>query len=350
MNIRGKGFAFFIITFYILLTIIRPSLATAKETPYYTIQLANTKSFNEAKSIFEKVKHLKDSRIDKVKTRYKVRVGLFKTRKEAQEFLKNHPEIKKISPTAYITLNYYNPKRTILKGYSKKKDIAKEAAKINTENKTKKEVPPVKIKTPAKQNTISINNTTLQKNHRESNYIEIRIKKELFKTAGLLVIGLILGLILFLIRKKLTKKEKELPEDNKKPKENTPSIIFHKLRDSYYSFLKRLPLKTSHKIVEYHYRKSGDFRSLILLKLQEQDFNFILKETPSYLLKNPDDILVWKIYIEVLGQLGIYDEAANACEKLAEILKKNARPEAAENYTKKAQEYRQKALKLAENL
>lgn len=330
---------------FLILLSFKPSIA--KETPYYTIQLANTKNFNEAKTIFEKIKHLKNSRIDKVKKRYKVRVGLFKTKKEAEIFLKNHPEIKKISPTAYITLNYYNPKRTILKGNSNKREKTKITS---TENETKKKILSSNIKPSIKQNISVINNATSKKTYEKNSYIEIRIKKELFKVAGVVLAGFIFTFILLLIGKRMIKKKKELSKDGKKTTKDISNTILHRLKEIYYSFLKFLPLKTSHKIIEYHYRKAGDFRSLILLKLQEQDFNFILRETPSYLLKNPDDILVWKIYIEVLGQLGIYDEAANACEKLAEILKKNARPEAAENYIKKAQKYRQKAPKLAENL
>ncbi|WP_022847197.1 MULTISPECIES: SPOR domain-containing protein [unclassified Desulfurobacterium] len=308
----------------------------AKETPVYTIQLVNTKDKREAEIVFKKIEKLEYSRIDKVKTRYKVRVGFFKTKQEARNYLKKHPEIKKISPTAYITLNYYDPERTIEKGF----------------------FPPEKKREQPNINKPEISNKKQQYNQRSSVSREgnsVKVKKELkptksvrkeiinssmFKKYLLYVVMAVSGISAAAVAVMLLRKYNV---------EETLCCIGDKFQNVYVNALKCIPLKTSKKILEYHYRKIGDFRSLILMKLQDQDFNFILRETPRYLLKHPDDILVWKIYIEVLSQLGIFSEAATACEKLAEILRKNARPEAAENYLKKAEEFRKKTSKLLEN-
>ncbi|WP_457570314.1 SPOR domain-containing protein [Desulfurobacterium sp.] len=325
---------FLILTFSIIFSINFLNKAFAKETPVYTIQLTNTKSKKEAERIFNKIQNLEYSRIDKVKTRYKVRVGLFKTKQEAKNYLKKHPEIKKISPSAYITLNYYNPERTIKKGYFPSKKKKPEGNQTNKKEQPKQKTIPSKEK-----NTLGNEKTTTFK-QTEKKGLTINLNNPIFRKYLLWIIMAISGTVAAIIAVVLVRKFNV---------EETLCCITDKFQNAYINALKCIPLKTSKKILEYHYRKIGDFRSLILMKLQDQDFNFILRETPKYLLKHPEDILVWKIYIEVLAQLGIYSEAATACEKLAEILRKNARPEAAENYLKKAEEYRKKAAKPIEN-
>ncbi|WP_457567906.1 SPOR domain-containing protein [Desulfurobacterium sp.] len=330
---------FLIITLSILFSFNFPAGANAKETPVYTIQLANTHSKSEAEKIFSQIRNLEYSRIDKVKKRYKVRIGLFKTRKEAQKYLKNHPEIKKVSPTAYITLNYYDPKRTIEKGFfpSTKKIPDKTKTKIQTTtsagtsaNKTGKRRETGQSPTGKPEKA---KKSSFPQSHLKINYPAV--KKYAFW------IAMIAGGILAAVGSVVLVRKLNIEEGL--------CCMGDRIQNAYVNALKCIPLKTSKKILEYHYKKIGDFRSLILMKLQDQDFTFILRETPKYLLKHPDDILVWKIYIEVLAQLGIYSEAATACEKLAEILRKNSRPEAAENYLKKAEEYRNRAAKPIEN-
>ncbi|OMH40656.1 SPOR domain-containing protein [Desulfurobacterium indicum] len=335
---------FLIVTFSIILSVNFLNKAFAKETPVYTIQLTNTKSKKEAERIFNKIRNLEYSRIDKVKTRYKVRVGLFKTKQEARNYLKNHPEIKKISPSAYITLNYYSPERTIKKGHfpseikkaeikqTKQEKPLKQKTTPSTEKNTSESEKSMTIKKPQKAGRKVPQNTITTKT--------INLNNPTLRRYLLWIIMAISGTVAAITAVVLVRKFNV---------EETLCCITDKFQNVYINALKCIPLRTSKKILEYHYKKVGDFRSLILMKLQDQDFNFILRETPKYLLKHPEDILVWKIYIEVLAQLGIYSEAATACEKLAEILRKNARPEAAENYLKKAEEYRKKVAKPIEN-
>ncbi|WP_456395592.1 SPOR domain-containing protein [Desulfurobacterium sp.] len=323
---------FLILTFSAILSINFFNKVFAKETPVYTIQLTNTKSKKEAERIFNKIQNLEYSRIDKVGTRYKVRVGLFKTRQEAKNYLNKHPEIKKISPSAYITLNYYDPKRTIKKGY-----FPSENKKPSNQIKPEKQLKRKATSSTEKNTPKNANTTTVRKTKRKSLTTKTaNLNNPSLRKYILWIIMVISGMAAAVIAVGLMRKF------------NVEETL-DKFQNAYVNTLKHIPLKTSKKILEYHYKKIGDFRSLILMKLQDQDFNYILRETPKYLLNHPEDILVWKIYIEALGQLGIYSEAAAACEKLAEVLRKNARPEAAENYIKKAEEYRKKAAKPIEN-
>ncbi len=351
-----RNFLFFLL-FLGFASLFLTESAVSKEKPVYTIQLSDTKSFKEAERLFEQVKKFEFSRVDKVKSRYKIRVGMFKTRKEAFKYFNKHPEIKKISSTAYVTLNYYDSKRTILKGYFPKENgkavkTNKETAEqisnkreIKSSNVTSSELPDKKTSSSLQKNINGITNIKNKKSVKES--IKQPFQKKSSRSYIYIVIGVVLvcfviaGIVILLFRRKAFGLEKE---------EGGENLLSEKLKNFYMSVLKRIPLVTSKKILEYHYRKSGDFRSLILMKLQGQDYKFILKETPSYLLKHSDDILVWKIYIEVLGQLGMYDEATKACERLAEVLKENSRPEAAENYLEKAAKYRETAIKQAESI
>ncbi len=323
----------------------------------YTIQLATTKDRSYAEKVFKKINKLEYSRIDYDGKYYKVRIGFFKSYLKAKDFLKKHPEIKKVAPSSYITINFYKPKVTIEKGFfptpnSRKREVAKPPKK-QAEKTVKKEEKKVLIK---KSNATAV--TAVQRKtscsslmcfYRKNGYLVISVSFSFLKAAFTILAAFAAGLIAFLKRRDLFKL---LKRENLK--EASGTLVNRGLRALFRAKLCGLlgacvscsegypmPECIRNRLREIYYKTKGDFHSLFLHYINTGNYAGVLKEVPKYMAEHPDDVFVMRLYGEILTHLGRYEDAVKIYEKLVDTLeRKGMRYGAAELYRRKVRELR----------
>lgn len=98
-----------LIFFFLILTFL-----SFAEERYYCIQVASSRDFQNLKEIFFNINtdDLPEVRVEKVGKYYTIRVGFWRTKEEANKYLK---EIKRKFPEAFVRTCYYIRERIVLK-------------------------------------------------------------------------------------------------------------------------------------------------------------------------------------------------------------------------------------------
>ncbi|RKQ63428.1 sporulation related protein [Thermovibrio guaymasensis] len=299
----------------------------------YTVQVASLKSKVEAESILKKVSSFPGARISYRNGRYKVRVGFFKTYKEAQEFVKESGLTKVVSDY-YITRISFNPEGVF---FPEKEEKSKE---IKTEVKTPQEVKeeekevetesPVPLEKEKEVSTGEDSGTEKEKEEvepdeekqlesaevkesREDKDLTSDVKKQVFSYKEPLP--------------KETKVKKEKEEGGNWKKVALPTFIITFLF-VFFSLLRRRKGKL----------KETDFESYVADLLNQGKYKELIELAVPYLMKRPKDTFVKKALAESYEKLGRYLEAADVYSEIAKDLEEKGLNVLAEDFKRRANE------------
>jgi len=280
------------LTVLLTLSLLSLSLATGIPQPgerVFTIQVGSFKSKKKALEILEKVKDLPYARISYRKGRFKVRVGFFRTFKEALKFGKAK-NLKRIAPDFFVT-----PIRFSLEGvefYTEPK---------STEKDEKEKELPKKPSPPPKKTT-----------HPQPQPKDIPPVKS-----------------------------PELKEENKPEGKKHTSFI---LIGISLLTLSALTAKALRKRKGTDVRES-EFERFIASLLKEENYERILEIGIPYLNKHPEDTYVKKAVAESLEKEGRFLEASTLYSEIAEELRKKGLEILADTFEKKAESLSRKEFK-----
>jgi len=290
----------------------------------YTVQVASLKSKAEAESILKKVSSFPGARISYRNGRYKVRVGFFKTYKEAQEFVKESGLTKVVSDY-YITRISFNPEGVF---FPEKEEKSKE---VKTPQEVKKEEKEVETESPApleREKEVSTgegSGTEKEKEEvepdeekqlesdKEDKDLTSDVKKQVFSYKEPLP--------------KETKLKEEKEEGGNWKKVALPTLIVTFLF-VFFSLLRRRKGKL----------KETDFESYVADLLNQGKYKELIELAVPYLMKRPKDTFVKKALAESYEKLGRYLEAADVYSEIAKDLEEKGLNVLAEDFKRKANE------------
>jgi len=273
----------------------------------YTIQLASVDTKKEALKLLEKIKGLPAARACLRGSYYRVRVGFFKSRKEAKEFAKRE-NLSEQFPDYYITQISFTPRDIIFADGKEIKEVKKSKPQPQKEEEKKppppKEVPaPVATKAAAEKPLKAVN----ESKEREPTKEQLEKLKEIEPFFSYEY-------------PKLECPPSAPAQPQKQEKESSRWPLF---------FLFLLFAGIAGALGWYRYYAKGegesrvkkmDFEEYILSLLERGDYEKVIEAAPPYLLKNPNSTFIKKALAEAYEKMGDYFTAASLYEELAQEL------------------------------
>ncbi len=243
----------------------------------YTIQLGAFKSKEEALKLMEKLNNLK-VRVVFVKNRYKVRVGIFKSYKEAFLYAKEH-KIAQIVPDFFISKSLYYPNLVVYTNYAKPKKVKEATSKPKTKKDNRKEVSKDERKELEKK---APDKTSLKQTVKQREVQMVRKQEALLKNSHgtrsgrghIYAVAVVLSVLLFV-------------------------VLFFTFRRK--NFL-------------------GDFEVYVGRLFEEGNYEKVIETAIPYLQRNPKDTFTKKLAAESFEKLGMFIEAGTLYEEIAEEL------------------------------
>ncbi|TCK05379.1 SPOR domain-containing protein [Phorcysia thermohydrogeniphila] len=294
----------------------------------FTIQVGSFKTKKKALEILEKVKNLPYARISYRKGRFKVRVGFFKSAKEASEFGKKN-NLDEVAPDYYITAIKFIPENVEFFSSSSlpaKEETPRRQAEREEEsppqktegevNKTDKVTEPPPPLPPAKEEEKEP--PKVEKEETPEQTIE-RIEEELQKL-----------------------EDNSLSVTEKKPERTNyfPFLLIPALLIPLGALIVKGSRKRKGKKV-----KEAEFEKFIASLLKEDKYERVLEIGIPYLSKNPEDTFVKKAVAESFEKTGRYLEASTLYSEIAEDLRKKGLDILADLFEKKAESLSGKEFK-----
>ncbi len=246
----------------------------------YTIQIASVKDFETARKVYEQVKNLPLARIDKVEGRYKVRIGLFKSKKPAEVIFKKY-NLRRFDG-AYITLIRSGLKYTVYP-----KTLSRTSSKVSAEVGKKKEplISATQTSKVVKEQTQSLSANV---GSRKLRPVVVKVSENLPQSSVELSANVFVPAALLLA---------------------LASLLFY--------------------LILHHNRekKEEELYSEIARLLDERKFEELKRLCLPYMLKKPDDIIILKAYLKALKETGCEFEAKVVEGRINELIKGGHPPE-----------------------
>ncbi|WP_163328359.1 SPOR domain-containing protein [Desulfurobacterium thermolithotrophum] len=323
-----------------------PFFSLASSLPWegkrvYTIQVGSFIDKEKAEERVKKIEDLPYARISYRNGRYKVRVGFFKSSKEAEAFIRKFNLREKIKDF-YITRIRFSSKgvnflskgasQTVTnnKTFSKKEEVKNNSlkeTKHSKENKSTK-IAVANASTEAKVvETKKEKDLTTEKDNFEKN--KSVFKKEDFTESKV----------------KLSEITAKDIKDGKKDRKN----FFVKLFLIAFLLILIVLFILSKLATKLMYRKeknnSINFQLLISKLLKEENYEKIIDVAVPYLIKNPHDTFVKKAVAESFEKIGRYLEAAAIYSELSKDLEEKELKVLAQEFERKSEEVLKKEFK-----
>ena len=287
-------------------------------TKVYTVQVASFTDRKEAERVLSRLSSFPDARISYRNGRYKVRVGFFKSFKEAQEFVRSSGLLKLVSDY-YITRITFSPEGVY---FLKKPEAQKEKLPALESESSSSEPPQEKagskargVELPPPQSIVEKVSYEEEKEETEPKPVNAevsQVKKEEEK-------------------KELFSYREELPKKEVREERSLRPYVLGAL-----AFLSVLLLLF--KLIKRSKRSEDYFESYIAKLLDEGKYEEIVDIAVPYLSRNPEDTFVRKALAESYEKLGRYLEAAELYSEIASELERKGLGILAEGFKKKAEE------------
>ncbi|MEO2066519.1 MAG: hypothetical protein ABGX17_08490, partial [Desulfurobacteriaceae bacterium] len=277
----------------------------------------------------KKVSSFPGARISYRNGRYKVRVGFFKTYKEAQEFVKESGLTRVVSDY-YITRISFNPEGVFFPEKEEKSKEVKTPQEVKKEEKEVETESSVPLEKEKEVSTGEGSGTEKEKEEvepdeekqlesaevkesREDKDLTSDVKKQVFSYKEPLP--------------KETKVKKEKEEGDNWKKVALPTLIVAFLF-VFFTFLRRRKSKV----------KETDFESYVAGLLNQGKYKELIELAVPYLMKRPKDTFVKKALAESYEKLGRYLEAADVYSEIAKDLEEKGLNVLAEDFKRRANE------------
>jgi cell division protein FtsN len=286
----------------------------------FTIQVGSFKTKKKALEVLEKVKDLPYARISYRKGRFKVRVGFFKSYREAVEFGKKN-NLDEVAPDYYITAIKFIPENVEFFSSSSlpSKDEKHPPPKTKEEvNKTDEITEPPPPPLPPKEEEREPPKVEKEETPEQKQTIE-KIEDEL---------------------QKLEDSSFSVTEKKAKKKNYFPFLLIPALLIPFGALLTKTNRKGKNKSV-----KEAEFEKFIASLLKEDKYERVLEIGIPYLSKNPEDTFVKKAVAESFEKTGRYLEASTLYSEIAEDLRKKGLDILADLFEKKAESLSGKEFK-----
>ncbi|GEM_PF-1058217 len=309
-------------------------------TKIYTVQVASFTDRREAERVLSKLSSFPDARISYRNGRYKVRVGFFKSFKDAQEFVKSSGLLKVVSDY-YITRITFSPEGVY---FLKKPEAQKEKPPALESKSALSEFPQEKAerKTPEKEaqgvelpppqslvEKVSYEEAEEKETEPKPECADVsRVEKETESES-----------------KKVSEVKKEEKREVFSYKEELPKKGVKKEPGRWPYVLGALALLFLLLLFKRGGRNEEYFENYIAKLLDEGKYEEIVDIAVPYLSRKPEDTFVRKALAESYEKLGRYLEAAELYSEIASELERKGLGILAEGFKKKAEELYGKEFK-----